>query len=523
MHSRLSRRLLLSALLLAACSSHGTSSGDGGPEGPDPGVDASSPGEPAPADPGPTGDFAGYAASAAGALHGYYNSSTGLWNTTGWWNSANALTAVVNYEIATGDTAYTGDIATTFATNKSGNFLNNYYDDEGWWALAWIRAYDLTGNADYLAMAKTIFDDMAQGWSDTCGGGLTWTKTPSGKNAIPNELFLSVAAALHTRTAGDAGPGSYLDWAQREWTWFERSGMINGDDLINDGLGSDCKNNGGTTWTYNQGVILGGLVELAAATGDAALTARATAIAHAAMDHLSESHGVLHEPCEPSCGGDGTQFKGIFMRNLAAFQQATGDERARVFLAENADWLWNADQDDGGHFGLTWTGAFDQADASRQSSALDAFNAAIPFTEPADDLALGLAVTANGRCTDTEVAANAVDGDRASKWCAGASDGHYWLDVDLGAPTEIGRVILRHAAAGGEKAGDNTRDFSLDVDDGRGGGLTAVAKVTGNTLGVTIHRFAPVRATRVRLDITNPQTDPQYIAARIYELELYPR
>ena len=523
MDSRLPRWLLLSAALLAACSSHGGASTDAGPGATEPGADAAPTADPPPADPGPTGDFAGDATAAADALHGYYNQGSGLWNTTGWWNSANALTAVVNYEIATGSTTYTADIATTFAANKSGKFLNNYYDDEGWWALGWIRAYDLTGNADYLAMARTIFDDMAQGWSDTCGGGLTWTKTPSGKNAIPNELFLSVAAALHTRTPGDSGPGSYLDWAQREWTWFDQSGMINGDSLVNDGLGSDCKNNGGTTWTYNQGVIVGGLVELAGATNDAALTARATAIAHAAMDHLAGPHGVLHEPCEPSCGGDGSQFKGIFMRNLAAFQQATGDAQARRFLTENADWLWNADQGAGGHFGLVWTGAFDQADASRQSAALDAFNAAIPFSEPADNLALGRAVTANGTCTDAEVAANAVDGDRTTKWCAGASNGHYWLDVDLGAPTEIGRVILRHAAAGGEKAGDNTRDFSVDVDDGQGGGLTAVAKVTGNTLGVTIHRFAPVRATRVRLDITNPQTDPAYIAARIYELELYPR
>ncbi|MEK6280335.1 MAG: hypothetical protein AABN95_08270 [Acidobacteriota bacterium] len=31
---------------------------------------------------------------------------------------------------------------------------------------------------------------------------------------------------------------------------------------MNNGLDDSCENDGGTTWTYNQGVILGGLVEL---------------------------------------------------------------------------------------------------------------------------------------------------------------------------------------------------------------------------------------------------------------------
>jgi uncharacterized protein YyaL (SSP411 family) len=38
--------------------------------------------------------------------------------------------------------------------------LRSYYDDEGWWALGWIEAYDLTGNTQYLSEAETIFADM---------------------------------------------------------------------------------------------------------------------------------------------------------------------------------------------------------------------------------------------------------------------------------------------------------------------------------------------------------------------------
>lgn len=36
----------------------------------------------------------------------------------------------------------------------------------------------------------------------------------------------------------------YLNWANKEWTWFNSSGLINNQFLINDGL-SNCKNNGG--------------------------------------------------------------------------------------------------------------------------------------------------------------------------------------------------------------------------------------------------------------------------------------
>ena len=108
------------------------------------------------------------AAAGFGALHKWYNASTGLWQGTGWWNAANALTAVIRYTKWTGDTTYQGTIQTTFtaAQKQHANFINNYYDDNGWWALAWIEAYDLTRNSQYLQAAQTIFTANAA----ACGG-----------------------------------------------------------------------------------------------------------------------------------------------------------------------------------------------------------------------------------------------------------------------------------------------------------------------------------------------------------------
>ncbi|HEY7414764.1 MAG TPA: glycoside hydrolase family 76 protein [Ktedonobacteraceae bacterium] len=323
-------------------------------------------------------DFLAYANASAPVLQGWYSTSNGLWNSA-WWNSANELGAIIDYSRLSGNTAYTGDIATTFNDNSSGNFLNNYYDDEGWWALTWVNAYDYTGNTTYLNMAKTIFSDMASGWDSTCNGGVWWSKDRTYKNAIPNELFLTLAARLHERTPNDT---SYLNWATKEWTWFSGSGMINSSSLINDGLTSSCQNNGGTTWTYNQGVILGGLTDMYKITGNTSYLTKAESIANAATTKLVNANGILEEPCEPAanCGTDGVQFKGIFMRNLAYLYQSDHQLAYENFIIANANSIWQKDRSSSNQLGLKWYGPFDSADPIRQSSAQDALNAAVLFS-----------------------------------------------------------------------------------------------------------------------------------------------
>ncbi len=313
------------------------------------------------------------------ALQEFYDPETGLWRTAKWWNSANALETIVDYSSATrNQAAYQGIIANTFDKQKQSKFLSPWFhDDDGWWALTWIKAYDLTGEPQYLEMAKFIFEDMKQGWDSTCDGGIWWLKNRSYKNAIANELFLTVAARLHLRTPGDAGAGSYLDWAEKEWNWFQQKGLTNSSNLVNDGLDENCHNNGQTTWTYNQGVILGGLVDLYKSTGDPNLLTKADAIAHAAITTLAPD-GILRESCEPSdCGIDGSQFKGIFIRNLFYLYQTTGNLDYKVFILKNADSIWSQNRNSTNQFGLTWEGPFDSADAVRQSSAIDAISAAL--------------------------------------------------------------------------------------------------------------------------------------------------
>jgi len=323
------------------------------------------------------------AADGIHTLQSWYTQSSGLYQTTGWWNSANAITVLVNYSRVSRDKSYLPVFANTLqqAQNTSKGFLNNFYDDEGWWALAWIDAYDLTKDQRYLSMADSIFTDMAGGWDATCGGGIWWSKDRKYKNAIANELFLSVAAHLASRASDGKAKKQYVDWAQKEWSWFANSGMINAQHLINDGLVlATCKNNQEITWSYNQGVILGGLAELNRVAPDPVLLQTAKDIANATLTHLTDSNGILHDTCEPKCGGDGIQFKGIFVRNLMELYSSTNDQQYKKFVEVNAQSIWKNSQGPNYQFGQVWSGPFDDGNAGIQSSALDVFVAAIAMT-----------------------------------------------------------------------------------------------------------------------------------------------
>jgi glucose/arabinose dehydrogenase len=142
-----------------------------------------------------------------------------------------------------------------------------------------------------------------------------------------------------------------------------------------------------------------------------------------------------------------------------------------------------------------------------------------PPPPTATNLALNKAATADGQCSSSETPAKAVNGSvtggNSDKWCSGPTS---WLRVDLGAVATINSFVVRHAGAGGEAAGYNTRDFNLQVSND-GTTWTTVATVTGNTANVTTNTVA-VTGRYVRLNIVTAQTSTAYPATRIYELEV---
>ncbi len=319
--------------------------------------------------------FVTEAASAAAGLQRWYQGTT--YRSARWWQSANALETTIDYMQATGSRAYLGNLNRTYlAFHRGDRFLDHYYDDGGWWALAWIKAYDLTGDQRYLGQARAIFEAMTDGWDSTCGGGIWWSTGRTYKNAIANELFLTVAAELHNRIPGDTW---YSGWARREWAWFSGTGMLTRSGLVIDGLNQCQPVLTSPTWTYNQGVLIGGLIALNGITHDRRLLLTARRVAGAVIrSPVLSPHGVLREPCEQasSCDADQTLFKGIFIRNLSKLDSRVGGAPYRGYLRRNARSVWDHDRR-ADEFGLSWSGPFDGPGTARQAAALDALTAGI--------------------------------------------------------------------------------------------------------------------------------------------------
>jgi predicted alpha-1,6-mannanase (GH76 family) len=475
----------------------------------------------------PCTDLRSRALGAMPVLYGWFDAPSGLFNgdegVGEWWTGANMVEVTVDLMRETGDSQYLPVVTRSFEQAAKSypyaddDFLNEYYDDEGWWALAWINAYDLLHDAKYLDQAKRIFTDMTGGWkADKCGGGLLWNKTKTYKSAISNELFLTVAARLHLRTPGDT---AYLEWAKREWAWFSASGMIQANGQVVDGVNGDTCEIGGPPYTYNQGVIVGGLVELWRATKDDSVLAAAEKIAAGALANMTNDTGVFIEKvCDPMCGeGDGVQFKGVFARNLALLYEVKPKEEYRQFFIRQSDALWNDARSEKSELGKYWQGPFDMAEAKRQSAGLDALIGAVRVANM--NLALRGSASGSAGCTANEGADRAIDGAAApgSKWCSGADAS---LQVDLGAAREVVGFRVQHAGAGGEDSAWNTRDFELEVSTDAQTWTPSVA-VTGNTANVTTHLVPAVSARYVRLHVTTPQTATDFVATRIYELEVF--
>lgn len=343
---------------------------------------------------------------AADVLMGSYDPDK-AWFPSSWWNSAVALQTIGDYMQRTGDRRYLAQLDNTFEKDKGvfpagvlsgdpllGNFTSRAIDDSEWWALTWVQAYDLTRNPKYLDMAVTIANYVNGYWdTGSCGGGVWWDAERTYKNAVTNGLWIRLTAELHNRIPGDR---LWLSRSRTAWAWFQGSGMVNADGLVNDGQTNTCTNNGQNVWSYNQGLAIGGGLELWRATRDPRILADVRRLADAAIGPKGlVKDGVLSESCDASdqtCDDNAKQFKGIFMRYWTDLVDTTRDRRYATFLGQQVDTLWKSDRDAAGRLGTRWSGATDDAhpnvfDWRTQASALSALIGDVPTFTPIESLA----------------------------------------------------------------------------------------------------------------------------------------
>ena len=182
---------------------------------------------------------------------------------------------------------------------NNGSWINSYYDDMAWLALALERADRLTGVKRRRALPK-LADQFLKAWVPEDGGGIPWRKQDQFFNAPANGPAGIFLARYQDR----------LRRAQQMADWIDSTLIDPETHLVFDGIkgGSMVR----AQYTYCQGVVLGLETELAARTNDDRHAARVHRLVAAVSEQMAPS-GVL----KGSGGGDGGLFAGVTARYLA--------------------------------------------------------------------------------------------------------------------------------------------------------------------------------------------------------------
>ncbi|KAM0753209.1 Six-hairpin glycosidase [Meredithblackwellia eburnea MCA 4105] len=306
----------------------------------------------------------------------------GQYEWTGWWQIPVIGMAYTALDNALGNRVNELLIKDLLYKNGGvGYMIDKYVDDQSWWAMFALRAYEVYGNNTWLQQAVNISVNNTLYWDQTCGGGVLWlTYRPKIKNTITNGLYFGILARLY-RYTGDLQYFNYamntLNW-WLSWAFDAPTGRV-WDTITaptdwNPDYPSACNVTGLETWTYNSGAFLFGLADLYYATGNTTLLDLGRTIAYAAMrDFSDQSTGVVIESCEhdpqpssdlpPGCQQDETMFKGILMMGMAELYVARPDSNIYNFVNTQLLSVVFNDIDDTWLFGEWWNGPWNETTA----------------------------------------------------------------------------------------------------------------------------------------------------------------
>lgn len=215
---------------------------------------------------------------------------------------------------------------------RNTGWVNDYYDDMAWLALALERAERLAGVAHPRAQKK-LAEQFVNAWVPEDGGGIPWRKQDQFFNAPANGPAGIFLARYDDR----------LRRAQQMADWIEETLIDPETHLVFDGIkaGSLVR----AQYTYCQGVVLGLETELAARTDDPVHAPRVHRLVAAVKEHMAPG-GVIRG----AGGGDGGLFDGILARYLALVvtmlpqndsQDAAARDTARSLVLDSAQAAWN--------------------------------------------------------------------------------------------------------------------------------------------------------------------------------------
>ena len=142
-----------------------------------------------------------------------------------------------------------------------------FFDDNGWFAIAFVDAYRVTNDPADLAAAVSAYRFIVdEGWDEVDGGGTWWDTTGAyHKTSEPLAAAIYVGAFLYQRTRG----AYYLRTTRRLLAWADTKGWNHGRSLY----GRNARD--GTVMNYVQGMMIGAHVTLCNATGSRSYCDRA--------------------------------------------------------------------------------------------------------------------------------------------------------------------------------------------------------------------------------------------------------
>lgn len=232
---------------------------------------------------------------------------------------------------------------------KNGNtFLNEFYDDMEWNALAMLRAFEATGDTKYKDAVDVLWTDIKGGWNATMGGGIAWRKAmPYYKNTPANGPAAILAARLYKKF----GNADDLTWSKKIYTWLKDSLYNKNTGWVYDGINSENDGKRNTSWkfTYNQGTFIGAATELFTITNDNGYLTDAMQAANYTLSDNTLTN-FTDNLLRDEGGGDGGLFKGVFVRYFTKLILTPGmlrsdQTRFANFLKNNAETLWNKGTD----------------------------------------------------------------------------------------------------------------------------------------------------------------------------------
>ncbi|TLM81030.1 glycosyl hydrolase [Pseudarthrobacter sp. NamE2] len=241
-------------------------------------------------------------------------------------------------------------LLTGIRLRNANTYVNNYYDDMAWLALAALRLDELAevtgqpGRRQNAALFRSLTLQFDAASTGHMGGGVFWSK----KRDFKNTPATAPVALFYARTGQRAKAQSLIDWLDR--TLFDPAQQLYLDGARWDAAGNVTIDR--AVYTYNQGPVLGALLELG---GDANLTRVAEVVA--GVDRLltvparvagTSDGGTSDRTQVLRCDGtgDGGLFTGILCRYLALaardarLPQATRDTAARL-VTDTAQALWD--------------------------------------------------------------------------------------------------------------------------------------------------------------------------------------